>query len=79
MVMANLISFLICHPVQMNWNLLTLGGKCGNQTVAFAATGVMDVITDLLILILPIPIVLKIELPRANKIALLVIFCLGIL
>jgi hypothetical protein len=79
MAMGILIGCFICHPIQMNWNPFTLGGKCGNQKRAFAITGIVDVVTDLAILLVPIPMVWKLQLPKANKLGLLVIFCMGIL
>jgi hypothetical protein len=74
-----LLGFLICHPVEANWNPMLYGAQCGDQTMTFAAVGAADVITDLLILLVPIPILMKLRLPRRNKIGLLAIFCMGIL
>ncbi len=54
------------------------GGKCGSQIMVFASLGIVNVVTDLFILLVPLPVVLKLELPRTSKIGLLVIFCLGI-
>lgn len=77
--MTVLIGILICQPVAMNWNQLTPGGRCGNQNAAFSAVGYIDLLSDLIILVLPIPIVLKLQLPMANKIGLSAIFGAGIL
>lgn len=77
--MTVLIGFLICHPVQVNWDPLLTGRKCGNPNIAFAVAGIMDVTTDFFVLLVPIPTVLKLNLPRASKVGLIFIFCMGIL
>lgn len=47
-----LTGILICRPVAMNWDP-TARGQCGNQTLAFAAVGIVDIVTDMAIIILP--------------------------
>ncbi|GJC95772.1 integral membrane protein [Colletotrichum higginsianum] len=74
-----LIGIFICQPVAMNWDPTTPGGTCGNQNAAFAAVGYFDLVTDLIILVLPIPMVYKLQLRWPHKIALYVIFGAGAL
>ncbi|KAF2804350.1 uncharacterized protein BDZ99DRAFT_575572 [Mytilinidion resinicola] len=78
-LMTFLIGILICQPIEMNWNPEVKGGKCGNQNAAFASVGIVDLLTDLVILLLPMPMVAKLQIPRANKIGLVCIFCTGML
>ncbi|OCK85403.1 hypothetical protein K432DRAFT_318302 [Lepidopterella palustris CBS 459.81] len=78
-VMTFMIGLLICRPLRMNWDPTTPGGKCGNENAAFAAVGVVDLITDTVILVLPIPMVLRLQIPQANKIGLICIFGAGLL
>jgi hypothetical protein len=78
-IMTCLIGLLICQPIAMNWDPSTPGGHCGKENIAFAAVGVIDMATDLAILILPLPMVKGLQIPLANKIALLCIFGLGTL
>lgn len=77
--MTILIGILICQPVEMNWNPQTPGGHCGNQNAAYSAVGVVDIVVDFAILLLPIPTVLKLQLPTANRIGLMFVFSFGIL
>ncbi|KAJ0166102.1 hypothetical protein CTA2_8648 [Colletotrichum tanaceti] len=74
-----LIGIFICQPVAMNWDPTTPGGTCGNQNAAFAAVGFFDLVTDLIILVLPIPMVYKLQLRWPHKVALYVIFGAGAL
>lgn len=74
-----LTGFLICRPLQMVWDPFIPGGKCDNQIILFAASGIVNVVTDFFILLVPLPVVSKLKLPRASKFGLLIIFCMGIL
>ncbi|KAF2499359.1 hypothetical protein BU16DRAFT_523853 [Lophium mytilinum] len=76
-LMTFLIGILICQPIQMNWDPTVKGGKCGNQNAAFTSVGIVDLLTDFFILLLPMPMVVKLQIPRANKIGLVCIFCTG--
>lgn len=78
-IMTILIGMLICQPVRMNWIPTTPGGKCGNQVAAFAAVGVVDVVLDCFIFLLPIPMVFKSHVRFAEKLGLICIFGVGIL
>lgn len=78
-VMTILVAFLLCRPLGYNWNLLPPSGHCGNQQSAYAAVGITDILTDVMILVLPLPMIWKLQLPLGNKIALAGLLCLGIL
>ncbi|KAJ0309102.1 hypothetical protein COL5a_001223 [Colletotrichum fioriniae] len=79
MLFTILIGIFICQPVAMNWNPATPGGKCGDQNAAFAAVGYFDLATDLIILVLPIPMVYNLQLRWPHKVALYIIFGAGAL
>ncbi|KAJ5653790.1 hypothetical protein N7490_000793 [Penicillium lividum] len=49
-------SFLLCHPVEYNWNPMLQGGGCGNRNAAFVVAGVLNMVTDILVMSLPIPV-----------------------
>ncbi len=42
MVMTILTGLLLCHPIKMNWDPQTPGGRCGNQYAAFVAVAAVD-------------------------------------
>ena len=77
--MTILIGFLLCLPVDCNWNLLPTAGHCGNQRSAYAAVGFVDIFSDAAILILPQPMLWRLQSPKATRIALTGILCLGVL
>lgn len=52
-----LIAFLICTPLSYNWDQVNQTGKCGNLTVAYVSIGIVDVISEIIIFVLPIPFI----------------------
>lgn len=65
-----------CHPVAAAWNH-DPGGKCINLRVSWYFNGGADMIGDILILLLPMRSVIALQLPRRQKIGLIIIFALG--
>ncbi|KAH7008820.1 hypothetical protein EDB80DRAFT_717523 [Ilyonectria destructans] len=65
-----------CTPVKAFWDK-TVSGSCipSNPTWYINAAG--NIVTDVLILILPLPIILKLKLGRRQKYILMSILCLG--
>lgn len=75
------ITFLfifICVPVQKLW-YPQIPGHCINQVATWVANAVSTIVTDLIILILPLPSVWNLRLRRAEKITITFVFCLGFL
>ncbi|KAK3167522.1 hypothetical protein OEA41_010649 [Lepraria neglecta] len=71
-----LVAFLICRPFEKNWDLL-LPGVCGSTIGAVVATSIVNVTVDLIIIILPMPMIWQLQMAVRRKIALTVTFGLG--
>ncbi|KAJ5898350.1 hypothetical protein N7504_008638 [Penicillium tannophilum] len=71
-------SLLLCQPVAFNWDQTIPGGKCGDRNAAFVVAGVLNMVTDFMVMSLPIPYILKLQLPIGRKVGLLVTFLLGL-
>jgi len=71
--------FLICAPFEMNWNPPISGGRCASYNVAFVTIGIFNMITDLIIMLLPIPFLRRIQMAIGTKIGLVAIFSIGLL
>ncbi|EAL84358.1 hypothetical protein KXW98_008582 [Aspergillus fumigatus] len=69
--------FFICQPFQKNWNP-TLPGHCASQNVAFSTIGAFNLITDVMIMVLPLHFIWKLQMSTATKLALYGIFGLGL-
>jgi hypothetical protein len=66
-----------CTPIRRNWDVTITEGSCIDWTPLYMATAVLNMITDILLLVLPIPMVVKLQMPRAQKAGLICIFGLG--
>lgn len=80
-VVAWWISFFIaiifsCYPVQGFWDR-SIDAKCFNENNFSYAITSTELVTNILMLVLPIPWLLKLHLPRGKKITLFGIFMLG--
>lgn len=71
--------FLICRPFEMNWNPMIPGGHCASYNVAFVTIGIFNMITDLIIMLLPIPFIRKLQMAVGTKLGLVAIFAIGLL
>jgi hypothetical protein len=70
---------LQCTPVAFNWDPTITGGYCVDRRVLYISTSVFNIITDILILGLPLWIFSSLRIPKRTKTALLIVFLLGFL
>lgn len=70
--------FLICHPFRATFDPAT-PGTCGNQIASFIAIGAFNVVTDILILSLPMTTIWGLKMRTPAKIGLTVVFLIGLL
>lgn len=61
------IKVFICSPIRSYWDT-SISGKCMNQTQLFYADISLAIITDLFILLLPIPLTWSLEAPMSMKV-----------
>jgi hypothetical protein len=74
-----LTAFLICRPFAFNWDKLTINGKCGNLPSYYLSTGIVNLLIDVAIVALPLPLLWGLQMKRSKKLALTAIFSLGAL
>lgn len=65
-----------CNPVQSAWDI-SIPGECIDRPALYQATAILGAITDLMVLAVPIPIVVKLHVPLKHKIALIGAFSVG--
>lgn len=70
-------AILQCSPVQFAWDKNIKGGKCFNQTAFFRYVSLPQILTDAVILIMPLPFVWQLQTRMTQKIALTGVFLLG--
>ena len=67
---------MACIPVAKFWDP-TIAGTCINFNIFFLVNSIIETILDFVILVLPVPMILGLQLSRHNKVVLSGIFLLG--
>lgn len=69
---------LLCRPINVNWNR-TITGTCGNlRKTEFASAG-FNMGIDLLVVLLPMPVVWKLQMSKEKKFGVTAAFTLGMM
>ena len=77
---AFIIGILVqCHPLAYYWDKGIQGGSCVSDSVGFILTAILNMVMDLVVISLPVPIVLRLQMDRRRKIAVIGVFSLGAL
>lgn len=71
-------AFAICTPVQLNWDKFNYTGTCGDVKMLWAVTGGLNIFSDLVIMLLPMPYLYGLSLQMYKKIGLMVTFGIGL-
>lgn len=66
-----------CSPISYGWDRSIDNGSCIHQMVFYRAVSPLNVLTGVLILVLPMPLVWRLHAPRGQKLALTGVFLLG--
>lgn len=74
-----LCGVLLCQPFAFNWDQTIPGGHCGDQVLSYIITGSVNIVTDVMVLCLPMPMIWSLQMPTSNKLALTVVFAIGFL
>jgi hypothetical protein len=72
-------ALLFCIPIAANWNRTIPGAKCGNIVAEFISVGTINLLIDVCIIVLPMPVLWSLQLPTRKKIGLTAIFGIGAL
>lgn len=73
------ITVFQCRPVQAAYNLAIENPRCISIESIYLASAPVNVATDLAILVLPIPVLTTLSLPRRQKTFLILSFLLGVI
>ncbi|KAI0390654.1 hypothetical protein F5Y17DRAFT_49569 [Xylariaceae sp. FL0594] len=66
-----------CWPVEYNWDKSIPGGHCIDAGMFGLATSILNVVTDVTILALPLPMIWSLHLPARRRWSLSCLFALG--
>ena len=72
-------AFTICRPFAYNWDKFTITGHCGDIVAYYLSTAILNLLIDVAIVALPLPILWGLQMNLTRKISLTIIFSLGAL
>ena len=73
------ITIFPCRPVSGAWDLtLAATTVCIDRPSIYKTTAIFGAVTDLMVLAVPLPIVINLQIPRRQKIGVICYFSLGI-
>lgn len=70
--------FFLCSPVNAYWDPRA-GHHCLSKTVVWSLNAFIQIATNIVMVILPMPVLTQLRLPRRQKFALIFVFALGLL
>lgn len=70
---------LICRPIAYRWAPDLIGGSCGDQKLLTMYVAICNLLLDVMVVILPMPILWRLQLTRSKKMSLSFIFGIGIM
>ncbi|EMD94917.1 hypothetical protein COCC4DRAFT_147322 [Bipolaris maydis ATCC 48331] len=70
-------AFLICRPLARNWDI-TVPGTCGSRPDFYFAMGVINLVTDALLIGMPMPYLYKLAMPMRKKLLAMGLLSIGI-
>jgi hypothetical protein len=70
-------TFLICKPLTYSFVPITPGGHCGNLAAFELYTAISSLISDFIVVVLPMPLLWKLQMSNSKKLGLAVVFGMG--
>jgi hypothetical protein len=74
---AAITAFFICRPFAYSWDKSIQNGRCGDLLDTYKGLCIPNIVTDLIMLILPMPALLKLRVKTSIKIGLIITFLTG--
>ncbi|KFY89662.1 hypothetical protein V500_05555 [Pseudogymnoascus sp. VKM F-4518 (FW-2643)] len=72
-----LLMFFHCHPIRRAFDFTLQTGYCLDAGILYMATAVSNIITDVMLFVLPTPMIIKLKMSKRQKIACVLIFGIG--
>ncbi|WKT43454.1 hypothetical protein QSH57_008290 [Fusarium oxysporum f. sp. vasinfectum] len=66
-----------CTPFKKSWDLTILEGSCVDRGAVYICTAALGILSDLILLVMPLPMILQLQMPRRQKAGLVVLFVIG--
>lgn len=78
-VSAFFVGIFSCSPIRYSWDSSVVHGKCIDLLAFWLFNASFNSATDIIICVLPIPVLRALSLPRKQTVVLILLFGLGVL
>lgn len=69
-------TFLLCKPVQFNWDK-SIAGTCEGQNTAYLVAGITNLVIDVFVVVMPMPMLLGLRMSLRKRLSVIGMFSLG--
>lgn len=76
-IIITFMMFFNCTPPSKQFDFSVQGGSCIDAAILYMATAVSNIITDVMLFLLPIPMVYQLHMPKIQKLGAIVVFGVG--
>ncbi|KZL63735.1 pth11-like integral membrane protein [Colletotrichum incanum] len=77
-VACQVTTFSECDPFHLYWQVVPDPGACSKAQLQLVVVGVLNIVTDFMLLVLPLPLVFSLKTPWQRKVQLYALFTLGV-
>ncbi|KAL8715376.1 MAG: hypothetical protein Q9220_000709 [cf. Caloplaca sp. 1 TL-2023] len=70
-------SFFLCTPLAYTWDRLHYTGSCVHLPAAYLSVSIINLILDVIVIALPMPMLWRLQMPTSKKAAITAIFGVG--
>ncbi|KAF6818778.1 hypothetical protein CSOJ01_01731 [Colletotrichum sojae] len=72
-----LLMLFHCNPVRKSFDVSVTGGSCLDVGVLYIATAVSNIATDVMLFLLPLPMIINLRMKTAQKVGAMLVFAVG--
>ncbi|KIN06871.1 hypothetical protein OIDMADRAFT_36628 [Oidiodendron maius Zn] len=78
-VVVQAVTFIECHPFHLYWQVVPNPGNCTHARIQLSVFVALNIFTDILLIILPIPWLLRMQRSLKQRLLLVGLFSIGVL
>ncbi|PYH40806.1 uncharacterized protein BP01DRAFT_350536 [Aspergillus saccharolyticus JOP 1030-1] len=78
-VALTLALIFACNPIAKSWDVTIPGGSCISRPGIYMATAVTNTLSDIVLILIPLPVVFQLTLPLVQKVGICCMFFVGCL
>ncbi|PLB47125.1 hypothetical protein P170DRAFT_448802 [Aspergillus steynii IBT 23096] len=67
-----------CHPLALNWDVTITHGSCIDTRTIMTVLSVANIVMDVLTLLLPVPVIMRLNMRLAQRVSVIILFSSGI-